>query len=97
MIPFRHSMIFLATLGWLAACDNSADTDNQAASPAPAATEQATARAGPEASTAEANSDAEEAAAEQAAEGQPTGDPGTVELPVNVNEVTQREAAPPMP
>ncbi|EZQ15682.1 glucose dehydrogenase [Halopseudomonas bauzanensis] len=92
MIPFRHSMIFLATLGLLAACDNSADTDNQAASPAPAATEQATAPVGPEESTAEANSDAEEAAAEQAADGQPTADPGTDELPFSVTEVTQFDA-----
>lgn len=92
MIPFRHSMIFLATLGLLTACDNSAGPDSQAATPAPAATEQATAPASPDEATADANSDAEEDAAEQAADGQPTADPGTDELPFSVTEVTQFDA-----
>jgi len=38
MVPFRHSLIFLAVLGLLAACDNSADSGNQAQAPSPAAT-----------------------------------------------------------
>lgn len=41
MHPFKHSLIFLATLGLLAACDNSADSDNQTQTPAPATTTQA--------------------------------------------------------
>lgn len=38
MVPFRHSLIFLAVLGLLAACDNSADSGNQTQAPSPAAT-----------------------------------------------------------
>src|SRR5690606_21126130 len=38
MIPFRHSLIFLATLGVLTACDNSADREDQAQT-APATSE----------------------------------------------------------
>ena len=76
MVPFRHSLIFLATLGLLAGCDNSADSDNQASAPTPAAIEaEAIAPASPGESTAEVGSDAEEAAAEQAADGQPTAVP----------------------
>lgn len=91
MIPFRHSMIFLATLGLLTACDNS-DSTNQAADPTPAATEESTAPASPDQTTAEVSSDAEEAAAEQSAAGQPTADPGTDELPFSVTEVAEFDA-----
>lgn len=89
MIPFRHSLIFLATLGVLAGCDNSADSDTQTTTATPAAsTADAVAPADPQA-TAEVASDAEEAAAEQAADGEPTADPGTDELPFSVSEVAQ--------
>lgn len=40
MVPFRHSLIFLAALGLLAACDNSADSGNQNQTALPAATTQ---------------------------------------------------------
>ena len=94
MIPFRHSLIFLATLGLLTACDNSADSPtNQTADPAsPAAEAEPIGFASPDESTAEVGTDAEEAAAEQAAAGQPTADPGTDVLPFNITEVTEFDA-----
>lgn len=91
MIPFRHSMIFLATLGLLAACDNSADSTNQAADP-PAAEAESLTSAGPDQDTIEADIQGEEEAAEQAAAGQPTADPGTDALPFQVNEVSRFDA-----
>src|SRR5690554_3649899 len=93
MIPFRHSLMFLATLGLLTACDNSADSPNQTADPAsPAAEAEPIGFASPDESTAEVGTDAEEAAAEQAAAGQPTADPGTDVLPFNITEVTEFDA-----
>lgn len=93
MIPFRHSMIFLATLGLLIACDNSADSSNQATTSTPAATAaDPFALASPDQTTAEIASDAEEAAAEQAAAGQPTAEPGSDVLPFNVTEAGQFDA-----
>lgn len=90
MVPFRHSLIFLATLGLLAGCDNSADSGNQTSNPTPATTEaEPIAPASPGESTADVDSKAEEAAAEQAAAGQPTADSGTDALPFSVSEVTQ--------
>lgn len=91
MIPFRRSLICLATLGLLTACDNSADSSNQASTPAPAATAESASLADPQA-TAEAEVEAEEAIAEQVAEGEPTADPGTSALPFAVTEVTQFDA-----
>lgn len=93
MIPFRHSLIFLSTLGLLAACDNSADPATQTDTPTPATTEaDPIAPASPDQTTAEVGSDAEEAAAEQAAAGYPTADPGTDALPFSVTEVTEFDA-----
>ena len=93
MIPFRHSMIFLATLGLLAACDNSTDSTNQATDPTPAAAEaDPIALASPDETTAEVATDAEEEAAEQAAAGQPTADPGKDDLPFSVTEATEFDA-----
>ncbi|MFA5678944.1 MAG: PQQ-dependent sugar dehydrogenase [Pseudomonas sp.] len=84
MIPFRHSLIFLATLGLLAACDNSADSDTQTTTPSPAATTPDTGTPADPEATAEVARDAEEAAAEQ-----PTADPGTDVLPFSVSEVAR--------
>ena len=93
MIPFRHSMIFLATLGLLTACDNSADSSNQTTEPTPAAAEaEPLAPANPDETTAEASSEAEEEAAEQAAAGQPTADPGTDDLPFSLTEAAEFDA-----
>lgn len=90
MVPFRHSLIFLATLGLLAGCDNSADSDNQPPAPTPATTEaESIAPASPGESTADVSSEAEETAAEHATAGQPTADSGTDALPFSVSEVTQ--------
>src|SRR5690554_5794380 len=93
MISFRHSMIFLATLGLLTGCDNSGDSANQTSPQTPAATEaESVAPGSPDQDTAEVGTDAEQAAAEQAAAGQPSADPGTDERPFSVAEVTEFES-----
>src|SRR5690606_33646859 len=92
MIPFRRSLICLATLGLLAACDNAADADKQADTPAPAASSTESAGLTDPQATAEAELDAEETIAEQVAEGEPTADSGTSDLPFEVAEITQFNA-----
>ncbi|SDT16981.1 Glucose/arabinose dehydrogenase, beta-propeller fold [Halopseudomonas litoralis] len=88
MVPYRHSLIFLATLGLLAGCDNSATPDKQTDAPTPTVTESESNTRAHDQSSAEASS-AEKESAEQAAAGQPTADPGTDALPFSVSEVTQ--------
>ena len=92
MIPFRHSLVFLAMLGILAGCDNSADSDNPPPTNTPATTESDSATLADPQATAEAASEAEDEAAERVADGEPTGDPGTDVLPFNVSEVTEFDA-----
>lgn len=93
MIPFRHSILFLAMLGLLAACDNSSDSTDQADDRPAVTTEPGSAEtASPAPDTAEADIEGEEQAAEQAAAGQPTADPGTADLPFSVSEVARFDA-----
>ncbi|WP_185268710.1 PQQ-dependent sugar dehydrogenase [Halopseudomonas xiamenensis] len=83
MHPFKHSLIFLATLGLLAGCDNSSDSANQNTTSSPATTTEAepVTPANPVEPTEEPTSAAEEPT-EQANDGQP----------FNVTEVTQFDA-----
>ena len=92
MIPFSRSLICLATLGLLAACDSSADSGNQPSTPAPASTPTESAALADPQATAEAEIEAEQTIAEQVADGQPTADPGTRALPFEVTEITQFDA-----
>ena len=92
MIPFSRSLICLATLGLLAACDNSADSGNQPSTPAPASTPTESAALADPQATAEAEIEAEQTIAEQVAAGQPSADPGTDERPFSVAEVTEFES-----
>lgn len=83
MHPFKHSLIFLATLGLLAGCDNSSDSANQNTTSSPATTTEAepVTPANPVEPTEEPANAAEEPT-EQANDGQP----------FNVTEVTQFDA-----
>lgn len=83
MHPFKHSLIFLATLGLLAGCDNSSDSANQNTTSSPATTTEAepVTPANPVEPTEEPANAAEEPT-EQSNDGQP----------FNVTEVTQFDA-----
>lgn len=83
MIAFRYSILFLALLGLLAACDNSSDPANQAADTPPAATGSDPAQAAsPAPDTVTADSGGEELADEQTA----------TDLPFRVSEVSRFDA-----
>lgn len=89
MPRFRHSLLFLAMLGLLSACDKASDTPYQANT-----TTAASESAGPtdrqdEAAVAE---QAEETAARLAEAGEPTANPGTADLPFEVAEITRFDA-----
>ncbi|MGN5519417.1 PQQ-dependent sugar dehydrogenase [Halopseudomonas sp. Lyrl_26] len=89
MPRFRHSLLFLAMLGLLSACDKASDTPYQANT-----TTAASESAGPtdrqdEAAVAE---QAEETAARLAAAGEPTANPGAADLPFEVAEITRFDA-----
>ncbi|MFN3580519.1 MAG: PQQ-dependent sugar dehydrogenase [Pseudomonas sp.] len=86
MVPFRHSLIFLATLGLLTACDNSSSPGNPDQPHAPTTAAQA-APAEPSATAGDTES----------AEAMPASDQGDAEstgsdTPFSIAEVTQFEA-----
>src|SRR5690606_40554927 len=89
MARFRHSLLFLAMLGLLSACDKASDTPDQAST-----TTAASESAGPtdrqdEAAVAE---QAKETAARLAEAGEPTANPGTADLPFEVTEISRFDA-----
>ncbi|KAA0693589.1 PQQ-dependent sugar dehydrogenase [Halopseudomonas laoshanensis] len=86
MVPFRHSLIFLATLGLLTACDNSSDPGNPVEPPAPTTEAQA---APAESSSAAVDTDSAQAmAASEQGEAEST-DSGT---PFSLAEITRFES-----
>ncbi|WOD12867.1 PQQ-dependent sugar dehydrogenase [Pseudomonas sp. NyZ704] len=86
MVPFRHSLIFLATLGLLTACDNQSNPGNPDQPPAPT-TEAQAAPAESSSPAADTNS-AEAMAASDPSEAEST-DSGT---PFTVAEITRFES-----
>ncbi|WP_174958888.1 PQQ-dependent sugar dehydrogenase [Halopseudomonas pelagia] len=86
MVPFRHSLIFLATLGLLTACDNQSNPGNPDQPPAP--TTEAQAAPAESSSTAADTDSAEAMAASDPSEVEST-DSGT---PFTVAEITRFES-----
>ncbi len=86
MVPFKHSLIFLATLGLLAACDNSSNPGNPDTPPAPSTTAEV---APAESASAAADTDSVEAMAEA-----DQGETGSTDsgMPFSLTEVTTFDA-----
>lgn len=86
MVPFKHSLIFLATLGLLAACDNSSNPGNPDTPPAPSTTAEV---APAESASAAADTDSVEAMAEA-----DQGEAGSTDsgMPFSLTEVTTFDA-----
>lgn len=86
MVPFKHSLIFLATLGLLAACDNSSNPGNPDTPPAPSTTAEV---APAESASAAADTDSVEAMAEA-----DQGEAGSIDsgMPFSLTEVTTFDA-----
>lgn len=86
MVPFKHSLIFLATLGLLAACDNSSNPGNPETPPAPSTTAEV---APAESASAAADTDSVEAMAEA-----DQGEAGSIDsgMPFSLTEVTTFDA-----
>lgn len=89
MPRFRHSLLFLAMLGLLSACDKASDTPDQANTTAAASESAGPTDRQDEAAVAE---QAEETAARLAEAGEPTANPGTADLPFEVAEITRFDA-----
>lgn len=86
MVPFKHSLIFLATLGLLAGCDNSSNPGNPETPPAPSTTAEV---APAESASAAADTDSVEAMAEA-----DQGEAGSTDsaMPFSLTEVTTFDA-----
>ncbi|SDS06850.1 Glucose/arabinose dehydrogenase, beta-propeller fold [Halopseudomonas xinjiangensis] len=85
MVPFRHSLIFLATLGLLTACDNSTNADDTDQASAPSNSAQA---APAESSSSAADTESAETTAASDQDEAESTDSGT---PFSVSEVTRFE------
>ncbi|WP_304641659.1 PQQ-dependent sugar dehydrogenase [Pseudomonas sp.] len=81
MVPFRHSLIFLATLGLLTACDNSSSPGNPEQPPTPTTEVPAT--------PAETSSTTAESAETMVSSDQDQGEPTASAAPFSVTEVAQ--------
>lgn len=86
MVPFRHSLIFLATLGLLTACDNQSNPGNPDEPPAPTTEAQA---APAESSSAAVDTDAAQA---MAASGQGEAESADSGTPFSLAEITRFES-----
>jgi aldose sugar dehydrogenase len=84
MVPFKHSLLFLATLGLLAACDNSTTPGNPDQPPGPTTEVQAT--------PADVSSSAVESAETKVASDQHESESADSGTPFLVTEVTQFDA-----
>lgn len=81
MVPFRHSLIFLATLGLLTACDNSSSPGSPEQPPTPTTEVPAT--------PAETSSTTAESAETMVSSDQDQGEPTASAAPFSVTEVAQ--------